>query len=418
MKKYLEPASICLPDFSRVDGTKWAAIAVDQFSSEPKYWHEAYDFVGNSPSTLKIILPEVFLSESKKRIPEINRTMDKYLESELVCHENAMIYLERKQSDGRARRGIVAAIDLEDYDFNKGSQSLTRATEGTVIERIPPRVEIRRDSSIELPHILVLIDDPKRTVVEKIAEKAHTYKKAYEFELMLGGGSVCAHFVDESDFDLINSALSALATPEEMQEKYGINCSPLLYAIGDGNHSLATAKTVYEELKAELGEDALKHPARYALCEIVNIYDEAIDFEPIYRVMFGVEPRSFQDELEDYCNSLNGEADGQSFECVSGEKSRTVIAKKPVAQLPVGTLQEFIDKYLLEHREASVDYVHGEDSTRELAKAENTVGILFEGMTKEMLFKTVICDGALPRKTFSMGLARDKRYYIECRKIK
>ena len=417
MKKFLHPTDIYLPDFDKIDGTGWATIACDQFTSEKEYWEEARLLVGEAPSTLNLMLPEAYLDESEKRTPEINEKMSEYLSDVLICHKDSMIYLERKQSDGRIRRGIVAAIDLEEYDFEKGSQTLTRATEGTVLDRIPPRVKIRRDAPLELPHIMVLIDDGERTVVERIAQRKSNYKKAYGFELMLGGGYAEGYFIDESDFDLINSALGKLASEETAKEKYG-DRAPLLYAIGDGNHSLATAKSLYGEIKAEIGERALEHPARYALCEIVNIYDEAIDFEPIYRVMFGVEPTEFIAELEKYCEGLNGESGEQVFECFFSDKVKTVVAKKPVAQLPVGTLQDFIDGYLKAHKESSVDYVHGTESSKELAKKENTVAILFDGMSKEQLFKTVIFDGALPRKTFSMGHARDKRYYLECRKIK
>ena len=419
MKKYLYPTNICLPDFSRVDGQKWASVACDQFTSQPEYWAAAREFVGDMPSTLDLMLPEAYLDRKEELIPVINDHTKKYLSDVLVEHKDSMIYLERVQSDGRVRNGIIGAIDLEEYDYRRGATTCTRATEGTVLERIPPRVAIRRDAVIEMPHIMILIDDPDKTVIEPVAQKAKQYKLAYDFDLMAGGGHATGYFIDKEDFDGINEALSALATPDAMMKKYGVDAPALLFAIGDGNHSLATAKSLYEEIKAEIGEEAAKdHPARYALCEIVNLHDEALDFEPIYRVIFGVEPEKFVAEFEDYLGSLDGDADEQSFEIVFGDECKKFIARTPTAQLAVGTAQNFIDEYLKTHPSAAVDYIHGVEVTKNLAKKENAVGLLFDGMEKNMLYKTVICDGALPRKTFSMGHAEDKRYYIECRKIR
>ena len=419
MKKYLYPTNICLPDFSRVDGKKWASVACDQFTSQPEYWAEAREFVGDMPSTLDLMLPEAYLDRKEELIPVINDHMKKYLSDVLVEHKDSMIYLERVQSDGRVRNGIIGAVDLEEYDYRKGATTCTRATEGTVLERIPPRVAIRRGAVIEMPHIMILIDDPDKTVIEPVAQKARQYKLAYDFDLMAGGGHATGYFIDREDFDGINEALSALATPGAMMKKYGVDAPALLFAIGDGNHSLATAKSLYEEIKAEIGEEAAKaHPARCALCEIVNLHDEALDFEPIYRVIFGVEPEKFVAEFEDYLGSLDGGADEQSFEIVFGDECKKLIARTPTAQLAVGTAQNFIDEYLKTHPSATVDYIHGVEVTKNLAKKENAVGLLFDGMEKNMLYKTVICDGALPRKTFSMGHAEDKRYYIECRKIR
>ncbi len=419
MKKYLYSADIYLPDLSRVDGEKWATVACDQFTSQPEYWDEARRLIGDAPSTLDMMLPEAYLEREDELIPIINENMRKYLSDVLVEHKDSMIYLERVQSDGRVRRGIVGAVDLEDYDYHKGSTTPTRATEGTVLERIPPRVAIRRGAVIEMPHIMILIDDPEKTVIEPVAEKADNYEKAYDFDLMAGGGHVKGYFIDKRDFDGINKALSALATPETMVEKHGVDAPALLFAIGDGNHSLASAKVLYEEIKGEIGvEAAMCHPARYALCEIVNLHDEALEFEPIYRVIFGVEPEKFVDEFEEYLNSLDGAADEQSFEIVFADECKKLIARTPTAQLAVGTAQNFIDEYLKTHPTVSVDYIHGVEVAKNLAQKENTVGILFDGMEKDMLYKTVICDGALPRKTFSMGHAEDKRYYIECRKIR
>ena len=410
-------ADILLPDFSKVDAKKWAVVACDQFTSEPHYWEAADAEVGSEPSTLRIILPEVYLSETEKRIPLINSTMEKYFNDILVSHPDAMIYTERVQSDGTVRRGIVMAIDLEAYDFTKGANSLIRATEATVIERIPPRVAIRKDAPIELPHVMLLIDDPKKTVIEPLSAESCP-EVAYDTPLMLGGGSIVGRFLSEDAKVRVSDALDALITPAAMEERYGdASLAPLLFAVGDGNHSLATAKTIYEGLKSELGEKALSHPARYALIEVVNIHDEAMKFEPIYRVVFGVDPNDLICELEKYLSSLCGDAPSQRIEYLCADRSGVLIANTPCRQLTVGTLQDFIDSYVASHEGASVDYIHGESSVKSLI-SESSVGFIFSGMSKSELFKTVIYDGALPRKTFSMGHAEDKRYYIECRKIK
>ena len=420
MKRLFYSADIYLPDLEGEKGTKWACVACDQYTSEREYWRAARAYVDGTPSTLDMMLPEAYLDMEGVAIPQINGRMREYLENGVLTrHENSMIYLERVQSDGKVRRGIVGAIDLEEYDYNKGSTTITRATEGTVLERIPPRVAIRRGAAIEMPHIMILVDDRDRTVVEPIAAKAASYKKAYDFDLMANSGHVTGYFVDESDFDKINEALNALCADGVMQEKYGVDAPALLFAIGDGNHSLASAKALYEEIKAEIGaEAAAAHPARYALCEIVNLHDEALEFEPIYRVAFGVDREEFVKELEAHLDACNGDGEAQSFELIIGEESKTVKCERPTAQLPVGTLQAFLDAYVKSHEGVVIDYIHGIESTRTLAKKENAVGMLFEGMSKDMLFKTGICDGALPRKTFSMGHAADKRFYIECRKIR
>ena len=418
MKRCFKAADILLPDFNKTDASKWAVVACDQFTSEPEYWEKACATVGDSPSTLSIILPEVYLSEAEKRIPVINATMKSYLASELICHKDAEIYVERTQSDGSIRKGIVMAVDLECYDYAKGASSLIRATEATVVERIPPRVAIRRDACIEAPHVMLLIDDEARSVIEPLSGKKGDI--AYDTELMLGGGHISGRFLSETEKETVASALDALITSEAMSRRYGKEgLSPLLFAVGDGNHSLASAKAAYEEVKAAVGaEAALTHPARYALVEIVNIHDEALKFEPIYRVMFGVDPENVLAELSDYIRGLSGDAEPQSLTYIFGESSGELNIAHPEKQLTVGTLQDFIDGYIKSHKGAEVDYIHGEESVSALTKKEGSIGFLFSGMSKSALFPTVMFDGALPRKTFSMGHAEDKRYYMECRRIK
>ena len=418
MKKHFASANILLPDFNKIDGGRWAAVACDQYTSEPQYWEGAAEVVGDSPSTLKIILPEVYLSETEERVPRINAEMEKYLKEVLVSHPDSMIYLERTQRDGVVRRGIVGLIDLEDYDYSRGSESLVRATEGTVLSRIPPRVKIRRDAPIELPHVMLLVDDPEKTVIEPLMGKG-ALDVAYDFDLMCGGGHVNGFFLPETEQNRINEALANLITPEKMAERYGENSfAPLLFAVGDGNHSLATAKACYTELKEKLGEEAKRSPARYALCEVVNLHDDALQFEPIYRVVFNVDPIDVINELRKYVEKLKGDAPAQKLTMVSRIFDSEYEIPHPEAQLTVGTLQNFLDKYIEAHPEAEVDYIHGEESLISLARGENALGFIFDGMEKSQLFKTVLCDGALPRKTFSMGHAHDKRYYLECRGIK
>lgn len=418
MKKCFYPADIMLPDFNKVEGTRWSVIACDQHTSEPEYWAEAKKISDGSPTTLELILPEVYLAETEKRVPAINETMKSYIKNVLVEHKGAMIYVERTQSDGEIRRGLVGMIDLEDYDYHKGATSLVRATEGTVLERIPPRVAVRRDAAIELPHVMVLIDDPHKTVIEPEIKACANYEKAYDFELMLGGGHIKGWFVNSEGQKRIDGALCALSSPEAMKEKYGGDYAPLPFAVGDGNHSLASAKAAYEEVKAQLGDKALDHPARYALAEIVNLHDDALKFEPIYRVMFGVSPASVLAALNEYAENLDGAEKPQRVEYIHAGGEGSLVFKRPTQQLTVGTLQNFIDDYVSAHPEASVDYIHDVDATETLAKQANAIGFIFDGMGKDQLFKTVICDGALPRKTFSMGHSADKRYYLECRKIK
>ena len=415
-----EATEILLPDFNRIDGTRWAVVACDQYTSEPAYWQQAEALIKDAPSTLRMILPEVYLDQTDARVPVINRTMHEILKEILQAYPDAMIALERTQSDGRVRRGIIGAVDLECYDFHVGSESLIRATEGTVLERIPPRVAIRRDAPLELPHVMLLIDDPERTVIEPATEACQSREAVYDFDLMLGGGHVTGHLLNKNEQAALKKALEALITPDAIQSRYGdASLAPLLFAVGDGNHSLATAKTAYEEIKQKIGaEAAASHPARYALVEVVNLHDSALDFEPIYRVVFGVDPQELLKDLNAYLSTLNGSASAQKMLCVTAEWEQEITVPHPVQQLTVGTLQAFLFTYTARHPEATVDYIHGEDSLRTLAKQKNAIGFLFDGMRKDELFRTVIYDGALPRKTFSMGHAPDKRYYLECRKIK
>lgn len=392
---FFHPADILLP---RTPYEQWATIACDQHTSDPAYWEKADAFVGSNPSTLRLILPEVYLShDNSKQIATINRTMQGYLNRNLfTVYEDALIYLERTLPSCKIRRGIVGAVDLDAYDFQKGATSPIRATEETVADRLPPRVAIRRGAVLELPHAMLLINDSERSVIEPLANTKKDFTLLYDFDLMLGGGHVKGYLVTKESAKAIDHALDAL------YEK-----SPLLFAVGDGNHSLATAKTCYKEKPTRL--------SRSSLVEVVNIHDEALEFKPIYRVLFGVEPKSLLQELKAYFENYSAKSK-QKITAVFGE-TEEIIEIPAITTLALSTLQQFLDDYLKKHPEAIIDYIHGSEETRSLAKKKRTVGFLFDGMKKEELFPAVEKDGALVRKTFSMGEAEEKRYYIEARKI-
>ena len=431
-----QPAEILLPDFSKYTGTPWSCVACDQYTSQPDYWEGADAVAADAPSTLRLIIPEVYLAETDARKPLVLQAMEDYLGEVLVAHPDTMILVERRLRSGETRWGLVGMVDLMTYDYKRGADSLIRATEATVAERIPARTAIRRDAPVELPHIMMLIDDRGRTVIEPLVklvrESAKTVAEpwivgkdslpiAYDHELMQDSGHLTGYFLPPALMAQVEEALAALITPEAMATRYGKEgLAPLLFAVGDGNHSLAAAKTCFEEVRAALGDEAaMKHPARYALCEVVNLYDESLRFEPIYRVVFGVEPREVLTAFEAYIGELRGGASPQTVTWVSGEEEGKLTVPSPSVALPVGTVQDFLDGYMKNAPEgAYIDYIHGEDTTRALAARPHAIAFLFDGMAKEELFSTVISDGALPRKTFSMGHAEDKRFYTEARRIK
>jgi hypothetical protein len=416
------------------DLTKWAVIACDQFTSQPEYWNEVEKIVGGAPSTLNLTFPEVYLEQpgGEERIQNVQTSMRNYMEEGILQPHDGLVYVERSIA-GKTRKGIVLCLDLEAYDYNKGSSSLIRATEGTIVDRLPPRIKIREGATIELPHILVLIDDPDRTVIEPLAAAKNRLEKLYDFDLMFDSGHLSGYAVNEELENKVVDALRGLANPETFAAKYEIgNDEPvLLFAMGDGNHSLATAKAIWEKVKPQVGMD---HPARYALVEIENVHDEGLEFEPIHRVLFGLKKDLFE-ELETYFGANfnynpvasaeemvravdNASGEKQAIGLVGGGKAFGVIEiANPSSNLPVGTIQPFIDAFLKAGGAEKVDYVHGKDVTVKLGTQPGNAGIYLPGMDKSDLFKTVILDGALPRKTFSMGEAREKRFYMEARKI-
>lgn len=413
MKIY--PADILLPDFSAVDGKKWACVACDQYTSEPEYWEHVDSFVNDAPSTLRLMLPEVWLGESDKRVPPIHAAMKKYIEDGIVCeHPDCGIYLERIQSDGKLRRGLVCAIDLDDYDYSVGSASAVRPTEKTVVERIPPRLAVRRGAPIEMPHVMLLVDDADDIILSRFAGRE---PDAYSFDLAEGGGSVKAAIVSADEFEGLNAALDILAENAiKRAEKNG--GSPITVAVGDGNHSLATAKASWEEVRATLTEEEAKtHPARYALVEICNLHEESLVFEPIYRLVENIDVNKLANDFESFAASQKGRFPAQVFDMILEGNNVEVVIEHPEYTLPVASLQHFLDEWLKDNDRAVIDYIHGEDTLCRLAARDACAGFVFEGMSKSDLFPAVEADGTLPRKTFSMGHAADKRYYIECRKI-
>ena len=418
MKVPFKAGNILIP--KNVDMHKWSVVACDQYTSEPKYWEEVENIVGDAPSTLRITLPEIYLNDAnvEERIKKINETMTEYLNEDIFTElDNSMIYLERTQSDGKVREGIMGIVDLEDYSYEKGSQTLIRATEKTVIERIPPRMKVRENASLELPHIMILIDDEKKNIIESLKNKVTTEDVVYDFDLMQNGGHIKGYKLNENIQNEIIRGLEALADKDYFESKYNVtDKGVLLFAMGDGNHSLATAKACYEKLKETMGDAALENPARYALVELVNLHSSALEFEAIHRVIFDTDVEDLIKKLYEYYN-INEEGNGQKFELITKDMDKVLYIENPKSNIAVGSIQMFLDDYLATHK-GNIDYIHGDDVTKDFGSKDGNIGIIFDAMAKEDLFKTVILDGALPRKTFSMGHSYDKRFYLEARKIK
>ena len=410
----VRPARILLPAPSVARET-WACIACDQYTSEPEYWNQAYAAVGNAPSALRLILPEVNLNRAAELIPGIHAAMADYLREGLLVPavDPGFILCERTVPSG-TRLGLVCTVDLEQYSFEKGALPLVRPTEQTIASRLPPRLVIRRGAPVELTHIMILIDDPDRTVLEPLQAKKDALRKVYDFDLMLRGGHLKGWAVDSAeDLRHVDSALSAMLDL--------LGTDPLLLAVGDGNHSLATAKAYWNELREGLtAKERENHPARFALCEIVNIHDEALLFEPIHRVVTGVDPAALLADWKDYAAArgmATDAAEGHRFTVVSKNGDLTVTVGNPEGAIPCETIQKFLDDFLARHPEAAIDYIHGEQSLRTLASAENAVGFLLPEIDKHSFFADVKKLGVLPRKTFSMGEADEKRFYMEAKEI-
>ena len=411
----IRPAEILLPAPS-VNPETWACIACDQYTSEPEYWEKAFAVAGDAPSAIRLILPEYNLKNSETLIPQIHRTMADYLAQGLLTPavNPGFILCERTIASG-TRLGLVCAVDLEQYSFEKGSLPLIRPTEQTITDRLPPRLKIRRGAPVELTHIMILIDDPDRTVLEPLQAAKASLRKVYDFDLMMNGGHLAGWAVDSADaLAQVDRSLNAL------MDTKGEN--PLLLAVGDGNHSLATAKAYWNEIREGLSEaERENHPARFALCEIVNIHDEALLFEPIYRIVTGTTRAAIMADWKAYAEakgmSLAADGSDHRFTVVSADGEETVAVLNPEGAIPCETIQKFLDSFLSRHPEAGIDFIHGEGSLRALAAKPETVGFLLPDIDKHSFFKDVEKLGVLPRKTFSMGEADEKRFYMEAKKI-
>ncbi len=405
-------ANILLP--KNLDMEKWAVIACDQFTSDRAYWQRVRSNAGSEPSTIHLILPEAELSADRKAaVSAINATMEDYCNAGVFAeYENAYIYVERTLENGSIRPGLVGMVDLEEYDYNPGSVSLIRATEKTVLERIPPRKEIRKDAPLEFPHVLMLCDDHDGCLIEPITAIKDQLPLVYDFDLMEQGGHIKGWLLQGEAVKAFDGRFAAYA--ETIDDKYiGLSGAKVLLAVGDGNHSLATAKSCYEELKANNpGADLSNHPARYALVELENIHDPSQVFEPIHRVITNVDVDSLLGYLQGFCAD-----DGFEVEYCAGNKKGVLMLDRSRGELAVAVLQELLDDFLAANR-GEIDYIHGEEEVSALAAAEGAIGFLLPAMGKGQLFRGVIDRGVLPRKTFSMGHAREKRYYLEGRKIK
>ena len=417
MKLPLKKTNLLIPN-ENIDLTKWTVIACDQYTSNQEYWDNVEKIVGDNPSTLRLTLPEIYLEkeDEQERINKINNTMKEYLSTNVLKeYKDTMFYIERILANNKVRKGLIGVIDLEEYDFKEGSTSLIRATEKTIIERIPPRVKIRENASLELPHIMLLIDNEEKDIIDDI--DSSKLDKIYDFDLMNDSGHIVGYQLPENEINRIFNCLEECLDKELFNKKYQTeNKDVLLFAVGDGNHSLATAKTIYEQLKETLSEDEyLNHPSRYALVEIVNLHSESLDFEPIHRVVFNVDVENILKELNSYYD-LNTTGEGQKFKVITSNEEKTYYISNPKSNLSVGSIQVFLDEYLKD-KSSKVDYIHEEEAVTKLIENDN-IGFIFDTISKNDLFKTVILEGTLPRKTFSMGISNDKRFYLESRKIK
>lgn len=405
MNTALKKSSILLPA-PGVDPAKWAVIACDQFTAQPEYWAQVESIVGDAPSTLRLTLPEVYLDEAAERVPVIHSAMNRCLDGGILAEAVEGFVLVERTTPSGVRPGLVAALDLEAYDPSAGSTSLIRATEGTVPSRVPPRARIRAGARLELPHVMMLIDDPGCSLIEPLYDRRSTLRSLYDFDLMLEGGHLRGWAVEGHDADGI------LAAAERLAE----NCDGLMYAVGDGNHSLAAAKQCWQQIREQLTESQREnHPARYALVELINLNCPALTFEPIHRILFGVNSVELTAELRFFLHA-RGIPDAPGNDLVVFDRDARMTFGMSSYPLPI--LQAFLDRYLAAHSQVKIDYIHGEQALRELVTAHpDAMGFMPRAFQKEELFGAIRRWGALPRKSFSMGEATEKRYYMEARRI-
>ena len=422
-----QPAHILLPDAS-VPVSTWGCVACDQFTSDSEYWKNAERCAQEGPSTLRMIYPEVWLNEPDRaeRIEKIHAAMEEYRKTILTRSVDGFVYVERTEQSGRIRQGLVGRIDLEAYSYRRGRLPEIRPSELTVESRIPARMEVRRGASLELPHVMMLADDPGRTLIEPVGKLRDSLPLLYEGELMMGGGHICGRAVeDPAVIESIEKAFRTLASREAFDAKYPEQAGARIMslAVGDGNHSLAAAKACWEEIRETLTPEEIEnHPARWCLAEVCNVHSDAIEIEPIHRVLFGTTAEKILLSLARWSNEnmaglRYGSQDEQSFIMVDSDAEYALGFESPTAPLTVGTLDEFLAEFLAENPNVSVDYVHDEPAVRALCK-KKAAAFLLPPIPKGDIFRGVVLGGVRPRKTFSMGHAEEKRYYFECRSIR
>ena len=441
INKKLGNVAIKIPNIlfpkNTIDLNKWAVIACDQYTSDEQYWNNVSKKIGFSPSTYKLMLPEVHLESPNKNkmLKKISSEMKKYLRNKtLLPLGDGFMYIERVTSYGNIRKGIIICIDLDMYDYKKDSTSLIRPTENTILNRIPPRVKIRESAVIELPHVMLLIDDPNKTVIEPLSSMKNSYNKLYDFNLMLNGGHIEGYHINSiQDMEHLSKSLHDLANKENFNRKYNTDKELLLFAVGDGNHSLASAKSHWENIKSTLDiKEIDSHPARYALVEIINIRDESLNFEPIHRVLFNTNLNDFIEflkldeieihkytDIEQLKQKVYEKAfskNEHSFGLICDKKYLFVTIKNTTSSLACGTIQTLVDKFIGE-KETQIDYIHDIEGLLNIS-TDKSIGFLMPPIDKSNFFKTIIEEGTMPRKTFSMGHADEKRFYLETRKIK
>ncbi|MDA0334135.1 MAG: DUF1015 domain-containing protein [bacterium] len=433
----LEAPRILLPR-ADIPTETWAVIACDQHTSFPGYWEDVARHIGPAPSTLHLVFPEAYLgaADHRQRIADIRAHMVDYVASDVLQElPPGFVLTDRQTPHVASRRGLLVALDLEQYSYAADARTLIRTTEGTVVSRLAPRIEVRRGAPLEVPHIMVLIDDAEQTVIEPLFE--HSLPLLYDTQLMLGGGRVRGWHVREAP--LIEQVVAALRRLLATDKSGGPD-APMLYAMGDGNHSFATAQAVWQQLKDSNGgltgiED---HAARYALVELVNLHDSGLVFEPIHRALFGCELEVLLTALRTGCPALAREVSVETctteasweqarriasdtsrhrLPFVAGHRKGVIVLHEPTHSLPVVSLQEFLTDFERTHAPMAVDYIHGEEAVRRLGGMKGNIGLLAEVIDKHALFATIRRDGPLPRKSFSLGEAEEKRYYMECRRI-
>ena len=412
-----QTAEILIPQ--HVDMHKWSVVACDQFTSQPEYWQQLEQLVAGAPSTLELIFPEAWLDsrDADAERVRINAAMQRYLDSGVFrALPDSYVYVERTLASGAVRRGLVGVIDLECYDYSKNSTSAVRCTEGTVEERLIPRVAVRREACLELPHILVFLDDAARTVIEPLGALRQQTEQLYDFDLSGGGGHLAGWRITGEDARMVDAALAALADPEALRARYG-DAAPAIYAMGDGNHSLATAKLCWEQIKQGLSEEERAvHPARFGLVELVNIHDDAITFEPIHRALFGVDAAAFAETAQKHFAAISRPGEAHTVHCVTADGETDIAVTGLTIGEVIGAAEALCQKLVNEG--ARVDYIHGDDTAAEIGRRAGCAALLLPRMEKNELFPSIIHSGPFPKKSFSIGHAQDKRYYLECRKIR